>query len=298
MRITIKAAIIGAIITGVFVILATIIGLLKSSSPSTTIKTGNQHEGSPIFAGDANNVEVTTVKTGDQLGNSYIFAGDVNGIIIHHNIPPDETRDAIKELEDRIEDVNTDVALTRKDLKILTRALKDLEQRTSGIEKLPDGRIRIGSIITGHATVAMDENNAAAKYYKEKDFVKAFEHSKRAIQAYEESQRKVAEMKPTMEADLNKRAVAIIYYLGALSANRLKKDEQAYEWAEKANNHESNPKRIAILAITLFNLNRRTDALQVIENGLKQYPNDSSLLKIRNDLTKDNKAQENKVINL
>jgi len=110
----------------------------------------------------------------------------------------------------------------------------------------------------------------------------------KAIQAYEESQQEGMKVGGNLEES----QVATMYYVGALSAHRIKKHEQAYQWAEKANSLESNPNRIAFLAITLFNVNRHTDALEVIDKGLVQDPNNRTLVNMREKLSKDTKAQQ------
>ena len=269
--------IVAAIITGGF-------GLLKSSGPVTTVQMGDQHDGSAIFAGDANDVKVTTIRTGNQHDGSFVFTGDSNDITIYYNVEPSKTKEAIEALENRLKEVRTDISLTREELEMLTVALKDLDQRTSGIEKLPDGRTRIGRLIAGHPTIVVEEHNAAAILYRKKDFVNALEHSKCAIQAHEESQQEGSSMK--VGGNLNESQVATMYYVGALSAHKLKKHEQAYEWAEKANNHESNPKLIAFLSVTLYNVNRKVEALQMIDKRLVQDPNSSILVNVRDELSK------------
>jgi len=205
----------------------------------------------------------TTVKTGDQHNDTLFVAGDIINSTVNLNIFPSETEKTIE-------------------------APEDLDQHTSGIEKLPDGRARIGNFITGSPTFVLDEHNAADISRREKDFAKAFEHSKRAIQAYEESEQEVMKMKAriTVGGNLNKSAVAKIYYLGALIAHQLKKNEQAYQWAEEANSIESNSKRVAFLAVTLFNLKRKTDALQIIDKGLIQDPNNPGLINVKNEISK------------
>lgn len=211
-----------------------------------------------------------------------VMSGPGN-VFISYNNPETETKKAIAALESRLTHASADVNLTREDVNALARALKDLDQRTSVMERLPDGRTRIGkAIVTGTPAVVIDEHNAAAKLLKQGDPAGAFEHSKRAIDAYEAS-RVDATLK---DGNLKDSAAAAIYYVGALGAHRLKDHKQAYQWADKANSMQSKPERVALLAAALFNVNRPTEAMETVKKGLTIAPNDPNLIGMRDVLQK------------
>jgi len=254
----IRAAWIG----GACVIIAAIIGLLKPPTKNTTFTMEDQHY-SPVTV-----------------------AKDVNNITINLNVPPTATQEAIEALENKLKKVSTDVTLRRQEIQLLARSLRDLDQRTSGIEKLPDGRTRVGRIITGYPTIVIEEHNTAANLFKKGDFTGALKYSQRAIEKYEESQQDAS-----IQDNLNKSDTATMYYVGAMSAHQLKKHEQAYEWADKANNIMSNSDRTVLLAATLFNINRRTEALQVLKKGLEENPDNPKLNDLKDELSKHMKAQ-------
>jgi len=256
--VTIKAAWIG----GAFLVIGALIGvvprLFVSPGTNTTITAGGQQDGSIVVTGES---------------------GDIT--IINNNVAPTETNEAIEAIERKLERTNADVRLSREELRLLANALRDFDQRTSGIEKLPDGRTRLGTIITGSPTIVIDEHNTAVKLFKNGDFTGAFEHSQQAIDAHETSQREAS-----VQTNMNTSDRAMMYYVGTMSAHRLKRHEVAYKWAEKANGIKSNMDRIALLAATLFNVGRHDEALQVADRGLKEDPNDPRLATLRAELAK------------
>lgn len=255
--VTITAACIGgafllgaAFITGGF-------GLLKPSGTVTQVTTGDQHEGPLIVMGQSRDITI-------------------------YNVHDTDTKIAVKALETKLEGASKNITLNRQEIELLAKALKDLDQRTSGIEKLPDGRSKFGNIITGHPSIVIEQHNIAAALLRKNDFVNAFQHSKDAIEAYESSQQNAS----IKIGGLKAFAVAKLYHVGAISAYKLQKRDLAHQWAEKADKAESNPERLYLVALTLFNINEQDKALDVVNKGLTKYPDSEILQSIKQQITR------------
>ncbi len=256
--IVVVGSIVAALITGGF-------GLFKSSGTSTKVETGDNNTGPVMVMGSSRDVT------------------------INYNVPDTETKEAIQALETKLEGTTDDITLNREEIHLLAQALKDLDQRTSGIEKLPDGRTRVGNdLITGFPYITVEEHNAAAAFVKKGDYATAFQHSKRAIESHEESQ-KSATLK---SGDLLPEPLAKIYHVGAISAFNLQKYDLALEWIRNSIAAQSNTERSLLLAATLHQLKRSAEALEVINAALTEHPEDSKLLslkKLLNSLETPNK---------
>ena len=245
--VTIKAA----VITSGALILAALIGsLFKPSGKKTPVTTGNQHE-SPV---------IVMEEEGD--------------ITINYYVQETQTTKAIDALEQKISDVNASIGLTREEIRLLSLSLKDLNQRTSGIEKLPDGRTKIGRIVTGEPTIVLEEHNAANINFKNGNYSVALEHSQKAIGALEATEH-FSGMQTGKISDEN---VGKIYFLGALIAQKRSESELAHKWAKKSVEKQKTPKSQALLATTLFNLGQRVEALNVLNKSLEAFPNNVTLL--------------------
>ena len=68
------------------------------------------------------------------------------------------------------------------------RNLSELNNKTSGITQLPDGRLRLGRQLSGMPTVVLGSHEAARQAFKSHDYASALAHSQQAIKAYEETQ--------------------------------------------------------------------------------------------------------------
>jgi tetratricopeptide (TPR) repeat protein len=254
--------IVAACIAGVAVIAAAVItggfGLLKPSGPVTTVTTGDKHEGLLMVMVQPENAT------------------------INYNVPDTDTKKAIDALETKLESASKDIVLNRQEIELLTKALQDLDQRTSGIEKLPDGRTKLGDIITGSPITVTEQHNIAVALLRKNDFANAFQHSKDAIEAYELGQQKAF----ISSGDLKAFAVAKLYHIGAISAYVLQKYDLAHQWAEKADKAEQNPERLYLLGLTLFKIDEQGKALEVINQGLTKYPDNEPLKALKQEITK------------
>ena len=272
----------GSIIVGICAIIAAFVGLCRRADTSISVKNNGQYDSSSTYIGDSNNLNTSIIKIGEQLSN-IMFNGNPNTINISYNIPETETKKTIAYFEKKLEDMNSVVSLTHQELERLTIALKDLDQRTSEIKILSDGRSKFGNIVAGKPYIIAETFEQAHKYFIEKDYKKSYEIAYSAIQIYEKCEEETK--KVFSEAVLTNSSIANIYTLGAANAFLLQKYQQTFEWINKANKFESNSGRISIIAITQLFINHPDDALETIDDGLKKYPNDPDLEKAKNLIT-------------
>lgn len=205
-------------------------------------------------------------------------AGTARDITINYNVPSTETKEAIAALEEKLKGTNTAVELTRSEVKLLARALTDLDQRTSGITKLPDGRTAMGGWVGGEPRIVMEEHDAAVQDFNKKEFSSAFEHSKKAISAYEETA-KIPRSAST--GDLTPDSVGKIYYLGAILAATNGQFESAIAWIQKADAANPKPEYKAYHAAILYDMGKRDEARTLLEAVSKEAPDNPTVLEIR-----------------
>jgi tetratricopeptide (TPR) repeat protein len=219
------------------------------------------------------------VNTGSGQQGAVISGAHVQNVTITTNylVPETETRKLIKVLEDKVNDTNSSLELTRNELRLIAQALKDLDQRTSGIEKLPDGRTRLGTLITGAPTIVLSEHKAAVDEWGHGKLEAAFQHSQNAIKAYEDSKVGTAGVE---SGKLSHEDAAKLYYVGAAVAQLQKKIELANTFAEKAAKLNPSVLDKALYSTTLFNVGRPNEAREIVRELLATNPNDPMLKEV------------------
>ena len=209
---------------------------------------------------------------------------DTGSVTINYNVPKSVTRDIIKELEKKVNATNDKIELTREEIALLAKALKDLDQRTSGIEKLPDGRTKLGHFVSGQPRIVIEEHAAAVRFYNQHDYEKALSHSQNAIKAFEDTEK----IKFCMSTGgLKKEGESVIYRLAALSAQRLGKKQLSYKYAKKSLDAKSSPQNKALISTTLANLGKFKEALDSISEALKEDPKNSDFLRLKEEYSKN-----------
>lgn len=253
-------AIAAAIIVGLCTIIGAYIGgCFKSKSQSQTIATTSGNIQAPIT-------------TFDRATN----------VTINMSVTDSATKDAIKsiqELENKLNNTNDKVELTKKELSLLSLALKDLDEKTSGIEKLPDGRTKIGMFIAGRPYKMINEALEASKLYTSSDLTNSLLHSQRAIKLYEDSQS--MKDKNSLAEELIPEFRRKVYFLAALAAYRLGKNDLASDYARKSVEAESVAVNNALLAVTLHNINKPEEASKYIEVALKIEPTNADYIEFK-----------------
>jgi tetratricopeptide (TPR) repeat protein len=209
--------------------------------------------------------------------------GTARDVTINYNVPDTATRHAIESLKKKAEDTDTVIKLTRKEILLLSRALQDLDQRTSGLQKLPDGRTLFGHLISGNPTIVIQEHEAARTRFAAGDYKAALEYSQRAIKSYEDTKQVPATIST---GDLTPETVGKLYQLGAVIAQRLQKNELANEYAAKADEVHPSPERQAILATTLFNIGKIDEAIATISKAVEAEPSNEEYRRLKDEMSK------------
>lgn len=258
MRAEIKAAIIGAI---ALIIAAFITGIFQLPS--------NDKSSDTINSGYAQNSII-----GGGSGNTYIL----------NNAPDTATKEAVTVLEMKLNQTEENVTFTKEQVQLLTQALKDLDERTSALKKLPDGRTKFSNIIGGNPTIVADENNLAIELFNSGNYTGAFMHSQNAIRLYEDSKKEDASAFYTMYFTGGE--VSKLYNSGRLISQKLGNHSLAYEYAKKADEADSSPSNKEQLAITLYNLGRFQEASEFIEKALQAEPNNLEFMTLKETILK------------
>lgn len=116
----------------------------------------------------------------------------------------------------------------------------DLENRTQEIGRLPDGRSRVGVMISGKPTIILEEHDRAAASFSKEDFTGCLTHSQRAVKAHEETLKiltGIANYGSDGGAYLPAQETAELYYLAAMCAGRLGKNELAKRYQQEVETH-------------------------------------------------------------
>lgn len=223
---------------------------------------------------NSNNTSSDIIPSGDIQGPA-IVVRDAGDVTINLNIPDTAAKEAIQESGKKPNETDHKVELTEDE----RRLLKDLAQTASAIEKLPDGRTKTGLSVSGTPSVVIDEHNASAVSFKSGDYTGSLAHSQNAIKAYEDTKKMIGTAMIT--GNLTSESVGTMYRLGAMAAQRLRKIELAYQYAEKSVEADAKPRNIAVLATTLHNLGKHREALDNIEEALKGEPHNSEFVELR-----------------
>jgi len=216
-----KATVQAAIVTGVFVVLAAGIALLKRKpSPISTIDHTALHNGSIVIQGDARNITLNYSRTDTELEK------------------------VINTLEGRIQGHDNELIVTKQELVLITKALRELETKTSAIEVLPDGRARFGMVVAGDPRVTRELHDQAVTNFLAGHYAEALKYSRTAILSYERTREK-GTLYGTGFMDTND--IAKLYYLGTLSAVNLKDYDLARMWITDAIHHSSQQQYVSVL---------------------------------------------------
>ena len=256
--ITIKAARISAIA----VIIAAIIGGVFSLTSSKAKK------------------HIQTIKTNGNVEGALSISQETGAITINYNVPESATKDAIKELESKLNKTDEKVEFTKSEISLLARALKDLDQRTSGIEKLPDGRTKLGRFASGEPRIIIEEQNAAAHFFDNNDYQQSIIHSENAIKAYNDTKKCNISMST---GDITPNFLSLIYRVAALSSQMLNNREKANDYAQNAVNIDQTAINFAVLSTTQINVGKKEEALKNIDKALNIEPDNKDFIRLKKE---------------
>ena len=140
------------------------------------------------------------------------------------------TREAFELLESKVVSATNTIELTGAELRKLAQALRDLDQRTSDIEKLPDGRTKFGEYISGKPKVVIQAFNAAIQSYTNADYAAALKQAQQGIEAFETTKGGLIQT----GGGITKEGKAMLYGLAAESAWKMGNNLLANGYAEKS----------------------------------------------------------------
>lgn len=254
----------------------------KSSKIKVAIISGCFILGAAVITGMLmkSDSKIPTVATEDVKGSTFASIVNSDNITINMAVTDTPTKKVIKELEDKLSNTDAKVELTNKELLLLSQALKDLDEKTSTIEILPDGRTQFGGYVSGEPSKVIGEHNASSKAFNLGDYVASLQHSQNAIKLYNDANKMISGS-VIMTSGLSLKALAKIYMLAGISAQRLDKKDLAYQYAKESVEYESNLENNGLLATSLATLERYAEAMNCVEEALKFKPTDQQLLELK-----------------
>jgi len=213
------------------------------------------------------NIEKSVVMVGNQSSNTVMVdnsirflqtnsPGQVQGQIIASNV-----------------NITQNINIFTNDTKAIESQLNELKERTKDIQRLPDGRMRIGGLVVGSGSVDPKELTNAFRSYLAGDFPTALQLSQKMITAFEPM--------PGINistSSLNPELKREIYALAARSAQRLGSNYLANEFASKTLRHKPTPETKILFVTTLHNLandyvrsNDFSNALKLDQKAIQNY---------------------------
>jgi BMFP domain-containing protein YqiC len=143
----------------------------------------------------------------------------------------------------------------RKENEIADAKLKQLDQKTSQIVNLPDGRMRMGYMVTGTPSVLLEHFDSMLKAYKDKKDDVAYSEAKISIKLYEDTKQAITT--PTMSTgDLDEGNVALLYGMGSELALRFSDNDTALAWAKVSVAAKASPENNIMLYTTLLKVEK------------------------------------------
>ena len=157
--------------------------------------------------------------------------------------------------------------------------LKLLEQKTSEIFRLPDGRTKMGGMITGDPSVLKDSFDRMLAAHKEKKFDVAYGEAKAGIQMLEDSKKVLTGAFISTGGNFTAEGVATLYTFGADLAQRFSEHDKALDWAKKALVTMASPERKALLVTALLNAKKTEEAQKLVEETMAAKGEDADKFK-------------------
>ncbi len=191
------------------------------------------------------------------------------------NPTPDEseTKKSLAEIDRKVNAATNDIQLTRKDIAAITATLKELDERTEHIKRLPDGRTSFGGVVAGSSTKLPEEAASAIESLHKQDYSAAYTKSLNIISEFEASSNNIYEYVTILP-----RWKASIYGLATLSAYNLHSNLLATEWMVKAVAVDPTPLNksflVLLLAITAagdFGTGQTSNAFTHIQKAVSTY---------------------------
>lgn len=167
----------------------------------------------------------------------------------------------------------------REENKNADEKLKQLEQKTSEIVRLPDGRMKMGSMVTGSPSVLKEHCDLMLEAYKNRKFEVAYGEAKAAIKLYEDSNKALPGAYMSTGGTLAPEGVATLYGIGAKLAQRFSEHDTALIWAQSSVAAKSSPEGLALLVTALLNVKQPHEAKKLVDETIAKGGEDAEKFK-------------------
>lgn len=209
--------------------------------------------GNAIQSGISNQISMQNLSgsfSGQTFGAATIGTLTINNAPIYTNMLDPEIKNWVSNIASKVELTSGEVSLTKKDILALTELLTKLDERTSDIHRLPDGRTSLGGqIAIGGASYLEKEFLSAATAFMNKNYYLCFTHSQKAIS--------ILESEPTGWVggfeiiSLPLKSKSAIYRLGSGAAFMVGSNDLMTIYAQQAVDLDSIPENTALLLHSL-----------------------------------------------
>ena len=181
-------------------------------------------------------------------------------------------------IEKETADAKKLVAVLTEQSRIAEEKLKESAEKTSEVVRLPDGRTKVGKIITGKPSLLFEKFEKAIVSYQKKDFKRAFDGFSECVKIYEESRQQ--ELDAVMiSGTLTQESLNKLYYIAAMTAQNVGEYDISLKWAKKAVDIKPTPKDKALLVTCYLNKNKAAEAQQLVDEMLSKNNDESKLFK-------------------
>jgi hypothetical protein len=198
-------------------------------------------------------------------------ASVINYNSFYTGVPDSSIKDSVKQFEEKLR-LNTDsIELTRKDVQLLTLALKEIDQRTSSIERLPDGRTRFGGIVAGNPELVLQAIWQAATNYTRGNMLEAYNQATNGINRFEQSPNGGLHT----FVQVSSAGIGNLYALAAISAFHLHDYESALKFGKQSIEKEDDIEKRLVVIGSLARLAQTNEVFVQISNAVVKFPNDS-----------------------
>lgn len=147
--------------------------------------------------------------------------------------------------------------------------LTNIEERTSDIERLPDGRTMFGGVLAGSPKIVLESVQAGILCVSNRNLLGALHNFQRAVTAYE-STSPSGVMIDTSKS-LTPDGKRMIYLDAAIAAGALGSNDMANEYAKKADNIAPSWQTKLVLAVSLSQLAVTAYRTNAITNSFKLF---------------------------
>ncbi len=240
---------------------------ISNSSAVGTTSATSAGNNSPIFnfsggtnaygaGGILNNANVSANSGSNSAVFTGTFGAPVTSVIYDNSyyqpVSNSVTRDAFESLQGVVSNATDKITLTSHQVELLAESLRDLDQRTSGLEKLPDGRTKIGSLVAGSPTVILDNVNSGIRSVGSNNFEAALTYFQIAIRAFESTASVALSMQ--VGDQLRPQGQGQLYAMACGCAMHLTNNNLALDFSEKAFKADPKPVYKCLITAALGNL--------------------------------------------